>query len=474
VEQIEQSAIALGNALFPDWNPPKFRSRASSSDTDQQREQLFARMIPKIDSSLTVTEKILLLLNQTFYSLRLEPIPAVDANLTSLQRQVRFIDKAKRIRSHLSAMEPLVIQNNLQSVTKKYAPPTWSVPPQVHYYFEVRNQSTDQISKKIPLWELGHYLIGRAPICNVSVEDPSCSRQHAVVQFRPGDPDLETGEIIDEIYIYDLNSTSGTYVNGMNLQTEAYYPLLPGDVIQFGQYHSVFILRDGTEPGMSPPVIPPKEVEAVPDPLPVKVERSPPIEIGSKPKHSLAQHLKTNEPENLDSIIPDDFGPEIESAMPKDPSEEEEVELKSKFYVDNPLSEKTVVEKTETSEGRSFQDDIEAEERSTSTAVEETASPATSSRRRNNSISRITSIKKLRKKHRRPSTTDPRKSPSFNEEDYKRKMIEAYEKQQQENAEILRQRKEREAQGLPPVLELPHVAERKPRPKKKKRWWLLK
>merc|ERR1711907_160015 len=110
-----------------------------------------------------------------------------------------------------------------------------------------------------------------------------------------------------------------------------------------------------------------------------------------------------------------------------------------------------VVEKTETSEGRSFQDDIDGEERSTSIPVEE-STPTTSSRGRKNSVSRITSIKKLRKKHRRPSTTDPRKSPTFNEEEYKRKMIEAYEKQQQENAEILRQRKEREAQGLPPIL----------------------
>jgi len=74
---------------------------------------------------------------------------------------------------------------------------------------------------------------------------------------------------------------------------------------------------------------------------------------------------------------------------------------------------------------------------------------------------------------------DPR-SAAFNEAEYKQKMLEAYERQQAENAEILRKRKEREAQGLPPVVEIPHVPERPrrntiaqvPDGKKKKRlWW---
>merc|ERR1711862_445054 len=49
------------------------------------------------------------------------------------------------------------------------------------------------------------------------------------------------------------------------------------------------------------------------------------------------------------------------------------------------------------------------------------------------------------------ATVDPTSS-SFSEADYKAKMLEAYEKQQRENAEILRKRKEREAQGLHQLL----------------------
>ena len=64
--------------------------------------------------------------------------------------------------------------------------------------------------------------------------------------------------------------------------------------------------------------------------------------------------------------------------------------------------------------------------------------------------------------------SDP-KSEDFDKDEYKRKMIEAYEMQQKENEEILRRKKEREAQGLPAIIEIPYVPERpKKNPKKKK------
>jgi len=65
---------------------------------------------------------------------------------------------------------------------------------------------------------------------------------------------------------------------------------------------------------------------------------------------------------------------------------------------------------------------------------------------------------------------DPR-SPDFDKQSYKRQMIEAYERQYEENLEILKKRKEREQQGLPPIVYVPYVAER---PKGKKKWFSRK
>merc|ERR1712173_155234 len=65
---------------------------------------------------------------------------------------------------------------------------------------------------------------------------------------------------------------------------------------------------------------------------------------------------------------------------------------------------------------------------------------------------------------------DP-KSPDFDKQSYKRQMIEAYERQYEENLEILKKRKEREQQGLPPIVYVPYVPER---PKGKKKWFSRK
>jgi len=67
-----------------------------------------------------------------------------------------------------------------------------------------------------------------------------------------------TGERSDEVYIFDLGSTSGTYVNGMALQPSAYYPLYPSDIIQFGQYQCSYVLRSGNEPDLIPPIFNPE------------------------------------------------------------------------------------------------------------------------------------------------------------------------------------------------------------------------
>lgn len=220
--------------------------------------QLFARLLPRIDSSLSAIEEATIVVNTNITQLELEPVPAPTPNQTPMQRQVRFVDKAKRIRNNLALIGDALPSNLNEpqadaTIECLYEPPAWSTPPRAAFYFEVREG--DQIIDKIPISVSGHYLIGRLPLCDIVVDDATCSRQHAVIQFRPGDPEPISGARADEVYIYDLGSTSGTFVNVMPLQPKAYYPLYKGDTLQFGQYSCAFVLRDGTEPGLAPPKI---------------------------------------------------------------------------------------------------------------------------------------------------------------------------------------------------------------------------
>ena len=64
-------------------------------------------------------------------------------------------------------------------------------------------------------------VIGRALACDVTIDDSYASGRHARLYDRDG-----------HVYIEDMNSTNGTYVNGARMQTQQ--ELRPGDVIRIG------------------------------------------------------------------------------------------------------------------------------------------------------------------------------------------------------------------------------------------------
>ena len=81
------------------------------------------------------------------------------------------------------------------------------------------------------------FLFGKDPrVADFRLDNPSCSSQHAVIQFRSVAIPLEDGTYRSETrpYLMDLNSTNGTRLNGVQIEPQKYYQLLPKDVIKFG------------------------------------------------------------------------------------------------------------------------------------------------------------------------------------------------------------------------------------------------
>jgi hypothetical protein len=64
-------------------------------------------------------------------------------------------------------------------------------------------------------------VIGRALACEITIEDSYASGRHARLYDRDGN-----------VYIEDLNSTNGTYVNGARVSAQQL--LRPGDTIRIG------------------------------------------------------------------------------------------------------------------------------------------------------------------------------------------------------------------------------------------------
>ena len=83
-----------------------------------------------------------------------------------------------------------------------------------------------------------------------TTEHPSCSKQHAVIQFRYMEVKNEYGDKEGKVrpYVIDLESANGTKVNGELVPERRYVELMNKDVITFGESTREYVL-----------VLPPKE-----------------------------------------------------------------------------------------------------------------------------------------------------------------------------------------------------------------------
>ncbi|KAG8725431.1 hypothetical protein FRC09_019159 [Ceratobasidium sp. 395] len=76
------------------------------------------------------------------------------------------------------------------------------------------------------------YLIGRdQTVCDIPVEHPSCSKQHAVIQFRQVQvkDDYGVSKPFIKPFVIDLESTNGTIVNDEAIPVSRYYELKASD-----------------------------------------------------------------------------------------------------------------------------------------------------------------------------------------------------------------------------------------------------
>jgi pSer/pThr/pTyr-binding forkhead associated (FHA) protein len=76
--------------------------------------------------------------------------------------------------------------------------------------------------------------VGRLPDCDLEIEDPSVSKQHAVLKW---------DGMMRRCTISDLGSTNGTTLNGASL-TSPDAALKDGDVVSFGNAAFVYLLTD--------------------------------------------------------------------------------------------------------------------------------------------------------------------------------------------------------------------------------------
>ena len=92
--------------------------------------------------------------------------------------------------------------------------------------------------------------LGRRPYNDIVIDNLAVSGEHAVLQMVGAD-----------VFIEDLNSTNGTYINGKAVKKQL---LSHNDTVEIGKYKIKFMVDDGTDyektmilkPGTRPPALP--------------------------------------------------------------------------------------------------------------------------------------------------------------------------------------------------------------------------
>ena len=92
----------------------------------------------------------------------------------------------------------------------------------------------EECVEKHRLDTLSYYLVGKDEmVCDVLALHGSCSKQHAVLQFR---------QHRDYPSLMDLQSTNKTRLNGRVVDDARYYELRPKDVLRFGESTREYVL----------------------------------------------------------------------------------------------------------------------------------------------------------------------------------------------------------------------------------------
>ncbi len=139
---------------------------------------------------------------------------------------------------------------NTSIVLKYNEPPAARLPPASApwrlYIFK-----GDSLLETLALHTRSCWLFGRERlVVDCPIDHPSCSKQHAVIQFRFVEVKNEHGDKSGKVkpYIIDLESANGTKVNGDLIPERRYVELKSKDVVSFGESTREYVL-----------VLPPKE-----------------------------------------------------------------------------------------------------------------------------------------------------------------------------------------------------------------------
>ena len=138
--------------------------------------------------------------------------------------------------------------NTVNGVVVRYAEPTDARKPKTKWRLYVFKGN-----EELPILYVhrqSSYLLGRdRKVADIPLDHPSCSKQHAVLQYRLVTYQREDGTTGRTVkpYCIDLNSANGTFINNQKIDPQKYVELMESDVLKFGFSSREYVLLNDKE-----------------------------------------------------------------------------------------------------------------------------------------------------------------------------------------------------------------------------------
>ncbi|KAI8891446.1 SMAD/FHA domain-containing protein [Backusella circina FSU 941] len=133
--------------------------------------------------------------------------------------------------------------NTVNGVQLKYNEPPEAAKPKQKWRLYVF-KGDEQIDL-LHIHRQSSYLIGRDRlIVDIPVDHPSCSKQHAVIQYRTVSQQDGNGKTVKVVkpFLIDLEATNGTFLNGEEVPSTRFVELKVKDVLKFGESTREYVL----------------------------------------------------------------------------------------------------------------------------------------------------------------------------------------------------------------------------------------
>ncbi|KAK1283445.1 FHA domain-containing protein DDL [Acorus calamus] len=135
--------------------------------------------------------------------------------------------------------------NRYRGVTLLFTEPPDARKPDVRWRLYVF-KGGEVLNEPLYVHRQSCYLFGRERrVADIPTDHPSCSKQHAVIQFRFVEKEQPDGLMSKKQvrpYLMDLGSTNGTFINDNRLEPQRYYELMEKDTIKFGNSSREYVL----------------------------------------------------------------------------------------------------------------------------------------------------------------------------------------------------------------------------------------